>query len=232
MSKRWLAAARGLLELKRGTTGAPNTANEAGGSEIAVDALGGSSVEKIEEPTSSLGEETEFLAMNGAADRKYLEADESSPASLPRPTAAPIKVDVMRLSSACWWRAGCAKASCARCSSRTSSLVQGCESLHFVSLKKRSGRRVLRVVPLTPEAVGEIRRYWSAEYRTNKPSSDAAMFRTLGERGPYEKGPITPKAIDGIVRRAAAQLAGDREAKSTPTQPPALMRDSATPHRR
>lgn len=82
-------------------------------------------------------------------------------------------------------------------------LVQGRESVHFESLKQRSGRRVLRVVPLTPEAVAEIRRYWLAEYRTTTPSPQLPMFRTLGERGPYEKGPITAKAVDGIVSRAA-----------------------------
>ena len=69
--------------------------------------------------------------------------------------------------------------------------------------RTHQGRRVLRVVPLTPEAVAEIRRYWLAEYRTTTPSPQLPMFRTLGERGPYEKGPITAKAVDGIVSRAA-----------------------------
>lgn len=85
--------------------------------------------------------------------------------------------------------------------------VQGCDSLHFESLKKRSGRRVLRVVPLTGEAVADVRRYWSAEYRSATPSPELPAFRTLGTRGPYEKAPLTAKAVDGIVARAA-RLAG------------------------
>lgn len=88
--------------------------------------------------------------------------------------------------------------------------VQGRDSLHFESLKKRSGRRVLRVVPLTAEAVAEIRRYWFAEYRTTAPALHLPAFRTLGERGPYDKGPITAKAVDGIVSRAV-RLAGIRK---------------------
>jgi len=88
--------------------------------------------------------------------------------------------------------------------------VQGRECLHFESLKKRSGRRVLRIVPLTAEAVAEIRRYWLAEYRTSTPANELPVFRTLGQRGPYAKGPLTPKAVDGIVSRSVL-LAGIRK---------------------
>ncbi|MBK7072937.1 MAG: tyrosine-type recombinase/integrase [Myxococcales bacterium] len=86
-------------------------------------------------------------------------------------------------------------------------VIQGRECLHFESLKKRSGRRVLRVVPLTVEAVAEVRRYWCAEYRTPTPRADLPAFRTLGERGPYLKGPLTAKAVDGIVARATSRAA-------------------------
>lgn len=82
-------------------------------------------------------------------------------------------------------------------------MIQGQECLHFASLKKRSGRRVLRTVPVTPETVAEIRRYWVAEYKTATPGADLPAFRTLGQRGPYPKGPLTAKAVDGIVARAA-----------------------------
>lgn len=85
--------------------------------------------------------------------------------------------------------------------------IHGHDCLHFESLKKRSGRRVLRVVPLTAETVTEIRRYWTAEYRTASPSESLPAFRTLGARGPYPKAPLTPKALDGIVSRAS-RLAG------------------------
>jgi hypothetical protein len=62
---------------------------------------------------------------------------------------------------------------------------------------------VLRVVPLTTGTVSEIHRYWSAEYRAASPSGSLPAFRTLGERGPYPKAPLTPKALDGIVSRAS-----------------------------
>lgn len=85
--------------------------------------------------------------------------------------------------------------------------IQGRDCLHFESLKKRSGRRMLRVVPLTQEAVADIRRYWQSEYRSVIPAGSLPAFRTLGTRGPYDKAPLTAKAVDGIVARAA-RLAG------------------------
>jgi len=80
--------------------------------------------------------------------------------------------------------------------------LQGHDCLHFESLKKRSGRRVLRVVPLTAEAVADIHRYWLSEYRTNTPDGALPAFRTLGTRGPYDKAHLSAKAVDGIVSRA------------------------------
>jgi site-specific recombinase XerD len=90
------------------------------------------------------------------------------------------------------------------CSLRVGDLkeVQGRPCLHFETLKQRSGRRVLRLVPLTVVAVDEIRRYWRAEFKAATVAPELPMFRTLGIRGPYEKGPITAKAVDGIVARA------------------------------
>ncbi|MBZ0234419.1 MAG: site-specific integrase [Deltaproteobacteria bacterium] len=85
--------------------------------------------------------------------------------------------------------------------------IQGRDCLHFASLKKRSERRILRTVPLTAETVAEVRRYWRAEYRTATPSADLPAFRTLGERGPYPKGPLTAKALDGVVARAVRRAA-------------------------
>jgi len=80
--------------------------------------------------------------------------------------------------------------------------IQDRPCLHFESLKKRSGRRVLRVVPLTVRAHDDIRRYWRREHGSTAPSRDQPMFRTLGQRGPYAKGPITAKAVDGLVAKA------------------------------
>lgn len=80
--------------------------------------------------------------------------------------------------------------------------LQGAEGMHFESLKKRSGRRVLRFVPLTAEAVADVRRYWVSEYRTATPEGCLPAFRTLGTRGPYDRAPLTAKAVDGIVARA------------------------------
>ena len=80
--------------------------------------------------------------------------------------------------------------------------LQGRPCLHFESLKKRSGRRVLRVVPLTPRTAGAILAYWRREYRTTAPDETFPMFRTLGQRGPYPKGPLSPKAVDGLVAKA------------------------------
>jgi site-specific recombinase XerD len=98
------------------------------------------------------------------------------------------------------------------CSLRVDNLrqIQGRDCLHFECLKKRSGRRVLRVVPITAKAVTDIRRYWLSEYRTATPEGTLPAFRTLGTRGPYTKAPLTAKAADGIVARAA-QLAGIRK---------------------
>jgi integrase/recombinase XerC len=81
--------------------------------------------------------------------------------------------------------------------------IQGLDCLHFESLKQRSGRRTLRVVPLTAAAVTEIKRYWTSEYRTASPLGSLPAFRTLGTRGPYDKAPLTAKAVDGIVARAS-----------------------------
>jgi integrase len=51
--------------------------------------------------------------------------------------------------------------------------------------------------------VKAIRAYWAhADETTETPPPDAPMFRTLGVRGPYEAGPLTPKALDGLVARA------------------------------
>lgn len=90
------------------------------------------------------------------------------------------------------------------CSLRVESLklIQGRPCLHFVSLKKRSGRNVLRVVPLTPAAEDNLRRYWRREYGADDPPGESPMFRTLGQRGPYAKGALTAKALDGIVIKA------------------------------
>lgn len=86
-------------------------------------------------------------------------------------------------------------------------LLQGRSVLHFESLKKRSGRTELRVVALSDETVDAIRRYLKVEFGTEAPALEQPLFRTLGERGPYERAPLTPKALDGIVARAV-RLAG------------------------
>lgn len=80
-------------------------------------------------------------------------------------------------------------------------MLQSRPCLHFPSLKKR-GKQELRVVPLSAATLAAIESYWRQEYGTKTPEQTAPMFRTLGERGPYEKGPLTPKALDGIVARA------------------------------
>lgn len=90
------------------------------------------------------------------------------------------------------------------CGLRVASLksIQGRECLHFASLKKRAGKAEMRVVPLSAGAVGAVKAYWRGEHGKATPPPTAPMFRTLGERGPYKKGPLTPKALDGIVARA------------------------------
>ncbi len=50
--------------------------------------------------------------------------------------------------------------------------IQGREVLHFTSLKKRSGRHMLRIVPVTVEATADIRRYWAAEYKAESPADE------------------------------------------------------------
>lgn len=80
--------------------------------------------------------------------------------------------------------------------------IQGRECLHFASLKKRAGKAEMRVVPLSAGTVAAIKTYWKGEHGKAAPAQTEPMFRTLGERGPYEKGPLTPKALDGIVARA------------------------------
>jgi site-specific recombinase XerD len=74
--------------------------------------------------------------------------------------------------------------------------------VHFQSLKKRTGRTVMRQVPLTDGTVNAIRAYWAHAYETETPPADVPMFRTLGTRGGYKPGPLTPKALDGLVARA------------------------------
>jgi site-specific recombinase XerD len=86
--------------------------------------------------------------------------------------------------------------------------IQGRSCLHFETLKKRSGRVVMRVVPLSERTEAAIRAYWAQlpRYGTTPPH-EASMFLTLGERGPYVRGPLTPKAVDGLVA-SAVQKAG------------------------
>lgn len=74
--------------------------------------------------------------------------------------------------------------------------------LHFETLKKRSGKTLKRQVPLSDATVKAIRTYWVHAHGTAEPSPTAPMFLTLGQRGPYKVGPLTPKALDGLVARA------------------------------
>lgn len=90
------------------------------------------------------------------------------------------------------------------CALRVADLTpfQGRMCLHFETLKRRSGKSLRRQVPLSDATVGAIRAYWMHEYGTASPPQEAPVFRTLGERGPYEKGPLKPWTVDGIVKRA------------------------------
>ncbi len=82
---------------------------------------------------------------------------------------------------------------------------QGRTCLHFETLKKRTGKTLKRQVPLPVTTVKDIRAYWAHAYGTEAPSLDAPMFMTLGQRGPYRPGRLTPKAIDGLVARAVRE---------------------------
>lgn len=81
-------------------------------------------------------------------------------------------------------------------------LIQGRWHAHFESLKKCSGLRVMRAVPLTGETVDALASYWRAAYGTTSPAAELPALQTLGERGNCERGRLTAKAVDGLVARA------------------------------
>ncbi|WP_279324204.1 tyrosine-type recombinase/integrase [Anaeromyxobacter soli] len=82
---------------------------------------------------------------------------------------------------------------------------QGRTCLHFETLKKRTGKKLKRQVPLPDATEKAIRSYLAHAYGAESPSPDAPMFLTLGQRGPYRPGPLTPKAVDGLVARAVRE---------------------------
>lgn len=62
------------------------------------------------------------------------------------------------------------------------------------------GKRFRRI-PLKPETLLAIEDYWKAN--GNGTSPDHSVFNTLGKHGPYEEQPLTPKAVDCLVRSTA-----------------------------
>lgn len=83
----------------------------------------------------------------------------------------------------------------------------GSKFIHYECLKKRSARVVVNQIPLTVPVYEAVQRYLRQESKEQPPNSDMPLFMTLGLHGPHPRGPLTPKAVDLIVRRAV-QKAG------------------------
>ena len=58
-----------------------------------------------------------------------------------------------------------------------------------------------RRIPLKPETLLAIKEYWKTEGNGNDP--DHAIFYTLGKHGPYDVKPLTPAAVDLLIKRTA-----------------------------
>jgi integrase/recombinase XerD len=82
-------------------------------------------------------------------------------------------------------------------------------SLFFPSLKKRKVRgkdshrqkEIKREVPLRNETHEELQRYLRQEYNGSHGDKELPLFRTSGKHGPYEKAPLTTKAIYDLVKK-------------------------------
>jgi len=61
--------------------------------------------------------------------------------------------------------------------------------------------RKFRRIPLKTETLLAIQDYLKANGNGTKP--DHSIFNTLGKHGPYEERPITPKAVDCLVKSMA-----------------------------
>jgi site-specific recombinase XerD len=82
-------------------------------------------------------------------------------------------------------------------------------SLFFPSLKKRKVRgqddcrvkKINREIPLKNETYAEVQRYLKQEYNGSHGDKELPLFRTSGKHGPYEKAPLTTKAIYDLVKK-------------------------------
>ena len=56
---------------------------------------------------------------------------------------------------------------------------------------------------LNPKTI--YRRLWANETTENGSDPDHFLFQTLGKHGPYEERPLTPKAVDCLVKSLATK---------------------------
>lgn len=62
------------------------------------------------------------------------------------------------------------------------------------------GRRFRRI-PLKLETLAAIQRYWKAAKNGGEP--DHPIFHTLGKHGPHRVVPLTPRAVDCLIKRSS-----------------------------
>ena len=73
--------------------------------------------------------------------------------------------------------------------------------------------RKFRRIPLKMEALTAIREYWKSAKNGTEP--DIPIFHTLGKHGPHRVVPLTPRAVDCLIKRASKK---------------ALIKKRVTPH--
>lgn len=64
------------------------------------------------------------------------------------------------------------------------------------------GQRFRRL-GLNKPAFEAIMAYWKADGSNIEPDSDEFAFKTMGKYGPYGPKPLTPKAVDCLIRKVA-----------------------------
>ena len=78
----------------------------------------------------------------------------------------------------------------------------GSRFIHYECLKKRAKKLAVNQIPITQEVYEAVQRYLRQESKTGAPNLDMSLFWTSGLHGPHQKAPLTPKAVDLIVKRA------------------------------
>lgn len=82
-------------------------------------------------------------------------------------------------------------------------VVAGRTCLSVETLKQRSARKRQRLVPIANAADAALLARYIRQEHGAAPDPSSSLFRTAATRHPFQRGPITARAIDHTIKRVA-----------------------------